>query len=170
MTQETILNRGYAKEIYEFALKNSYADKKLLTQKLINSRLLPDKYSLTTSDLNEDDDIICKDKRADVQYIGDDDYEYECVVAYNCPKGLYAVDEVECDKLPKNAIRLPKEGFTCKKGFELYENPDTTYCYKPYQCPKGSYAVSKNECGLLPKNARRSVEDGYECFKGYVTN
>lgn len=121
-------------------------------------------------DLNEDDDIICKDKRAVVQYIGDDDYEYECVVAYNCPKGLYAVDEVECDKLPKNAIRLPKEGFKCKKGFELYENPDTTYCYKPYQCPKGSYAVSKNECGLLPKNARRSVEDGYECFKGYVKN
>lgn len=115
-----------------------------------------------------EDDIVCKDKRAVAQDSGEEDYEYECVVAYNCPKGQYAVDEEICKKLPKNAIRLPQDGFECKKGFELYENYDTTYCYKPYQCPKGYYAISKNECGLLPKNAKRSVEEGYECFKGYV--
>ena len=86
---------------------------------------------------------------------------------YSCPKGQYAVNEIECEKLPKNAIRLPETGFECKTGFELYEDDDVAYCYKPYQCPKGQYAVDETECERLPKNAIRMPQEGFVCKEGY---
>ena len=114
------------------------------------------------------DFIKCKKKNANVFRIDHPDYEYACKVQYACPKGHYAVDKTNCAILPKNAKRLVQEGFECLKGFDLYEDDDTSYCYKPYVCPKGYYASGQMSCDVLPKNAKRLPEDGFACFDGYV--
>ena len=114
------------------------------------------------------DFIKCKKKNANVFRIDHPDYEYACKVQYECPKGHYAVDKMNCAELPKNARRLPQEGFECLKGFDLYEDNDTSYCHKPYACPKGYYAVDSMKCDVLPKNAKRLPQDGFVCLDGYV--
>ena len=54
MTQKEVISRGYAKEIYEFARNNHNADIELLTQELLKSRRLPERYS--HSILDEEDE------------------------------------------------------------------------------------------------------------------
>ena len=56
MTEKEVIERGYAKEIYEFACKNPNANIELLTQALLESKRLPDRYSYT--DYEEDDDYF----------------------------------------------------------------------------------------------------------------
>ncbi len=46
MTLKEVLDRGYAKEIYEFALNNPNTNVELLTQALLKSKRLPDRYDI----------------------------------------------------------------------------------------------------------------------------
>ena len=55
MTQVEVLNRGYAKEIYEYAYNNPTADMGALTQALLKAKRLPDRYSNTANGVKDFD-------------------------------------------------------------------------------------------------------------------
>ena len=42
--QQSVINRGYAKEIYEFALNEPYADVELLSEAMTNAKEMPERY------------------------------------------------------------------------------------------------------------------------------
>ena len=42
--QQKVINRGYAKEIYEFALNEPDSDPELLTEALVNAKEMPERY------------------------------------------------------------------------------------------------------------------------------
>ena len=57
MSLEEVLERGYAKEIYEFAKKHPFADIELLTQSLLISKRIQDRYAISFgTDYDDDDD------------------------------------------------------------------------------------------------------------------
>ena len=57
MKLEDILNRGYAKEIYEYARSHPNADIELLTKALIKSKKIPDRYLESSgTDFDEEDE------------------------------------------------------------------------------------------------------------------
>lgn len=74
----------------------------------------------------------------------------ECFRPFRCDKGQYAIDSVECEILPENAVRNKEIGFSCKAGFYADESSDT--------------------CKKLPANALAdsSEEDGFACKSGFV--
>ena len=55
MSLKEVIDRGYAKEIYEYAKSHAYADVELLTQALLKSRKLPDRYAVSFGTDYDDD-------------------------------------------------------------------------------------------------------------------
>jgi len=96
-----------------------------------------------------------------------DGYEYMKGGCVKICDGTYFWDNEKniWDCLSKNAKRLP-EDIVCIKG--VYEENDSSYCYKRYACPKGYYATDEKNCDVLPKNAKRLPQTGFECFDGFV--
>ncbi len=56
MTLKNVLDRGYAKEIYEFAKNNPSANIELLTQALLKAKKLPDQYATLSFEDDYDDE------------------------------------------------------------------------------------------------------------------
>jgi hypothetical protein len=93
----------------------------------------------------EEDYIHCKNKNAE---IFSDGSTYICYVPYKCSKGEYALNEFDCETLPKHAIRLPEEGFKCRNGFVK--------------------SATSDSCLKIPQNSHKVDEFSWECDSGYA--
>ena len=68
MTLEEVLERGYAKEIYEYAKNNKDGNVDLLTQALLNAKKLPANYASFKDDDYEDEFCVFEDNDLEYYY------------------------------------------------------------------------------------------------------
>ena len=159
--EQTYIHGGYQYTSMRLSLSSAGLFNTVSSDEIRTARLKNPKWK------THKDDIQCNKKGSEVFQTNDPNFPYICKKPYECKKGKYAIDEIFCGVLPKNARRLPEKGFECLNGYELYEDSDTTYCFKPFACPKGYYAVDRSTCAKLPRNAQRLPENGLECLNGY---
>ena len=75
MTLKEVLSRNYAKEIYEYAVEHPTADMELLTKVLLGSKKLPERFSTSCFDYDDDYDDYDPDfEDRDLEY-------YYCIFA-----------------------------------------------------------------------------------------
>ena len=130
--QQAVINRGYAKEIYEFALNEPKRDPKLLSEALVNSKRIVDKYYINFSGdeypIYGDEPLgyyLCSFARdidgADKKIIEDKLFE---LIKYNGTKYLEKyIDEVKNANLNRVAYGIKNYIVKHSKKGEEFLNP-----------------------------------------------